>query len=151
MKSLKEAFEDAISTTRAAAAEGIVPGAGLALLRCIDRVGQAAASAEGDQRTGMLILRRALEAPARQIADNSGLDDGVVVARMRAGTACEGLDASTGAYVDLNEAGIMDATKVVRTALENAVSVAGMLLLTEATLTEIPEPATRETVVPEPV
>jgi chaperonin GroEL len=99
----------------------------------------------------MLILRRALEAPTRQIADNSGLDDGVVVARMRAATGCEGLDASTGVYVDLNDPGIMDATKVVRTALENAVSIAGMLLLTEATLTEIPEPAARQTAVPESV
>jgi chaperonin GroEL len=87
----------------------------------------------------VLIVRRALEAPARQIADNSGLDDGVVVARMRSGSGFEGLDASTGEYVDLLQAGIVDPTKVVRIALENAVSIAGMLLLAEATLTEIPE------------
>ncbi|HXW07655.1 MAG TPA: chaperonin GroEL [Vicinamibacterales bacterium] len=140
MKSRKEAFEDAISATKAAVAEGIVPGAGLALLRCIEAVEAEAASVNGDVRTGVLIVRRALEAPARQIADNSALDDGVVVARMRAGSGFEGLDASTGNYVDLLEAGIVDPTKVVRVALENAVSIAGMLLLAEATLTEIPEP-----------
>jgi chaperonin GroEL len=141
MKSRKEAFEDAISATKAAVAEGIVPGAGLALLRCIDAVTEAAAGAEGDVHTGMLIVRRALEAPARQIADNSALDDGVVVARMRAGSGFEGLDAATGEYVDLMAAGIIDPTKVVRTALENAVSIAGMLLMAEATVTEIPERA----------
>jgi chaperonin GroEL len=139
MKSRKEAFEDAISATKAAVAEGIVPGAGLALLRCIEAVEAEAATAEGDVRTGMLIVRRALEAPARQIADNSSLDDGVVVARMRAAVGFEGLDASTGKYVDLMEAGIIDSTKVVRIALENAVSIAGMMLLAEATLTELPE------------
>jgi chaperonin GroEL len=139
MKSRKEAFEDAISATKAAVAEGIVPGAGLALLRCIDAVGAAAAGAEGDERTGVLILKRALEVPTRQIAENSALDGGVVVARMRASSGFEGLDASTGAFVDLFEAGIVDPTKVVRTALENAVSIAGMILLAEATLTEIPE------------
>jgi chaperonin GroEL len=139
MKSRKEAFEDAISATKAALAEGIVPGAGLALLRCIDAVEAEAPKLEGDTRTGVLILRKALEAPARQIADNSALDDGVVVARMRAGSGFEGLDASTGTYVDLLQAGIVDPTKVVRIALENAVSIAGMLLLAEATLTEIPE------------
>jgi chaperonin GroEL len=139
MKSRKEAFEDAISSTKAAVAEGIVPGAGLALLRCIDAVSADAAGADGDMRTGMLIVRRALETPTRQIADNSALDDGVVVARMRASSGFEGLDASTGAFVDLVAAGIIDPTKVVRTALENAVSIAGMLLLAEATLTEVPE------------
>ena len=95
------------------------------------------------QRTGVLILKRALETPTRQIADNSGFDAGVVVDRMRAGTGNFGFDASRGVYVDLIEAGIIDPTRVVRTALENAVSVAGILLLTEATLTDVPEP-TRE-------
>ena len=140
MKSRKEAFDDAISATKAAMAEGIVPGAGLALLRAIEAVEAEADQAEGDERTGLLILRRALEAPARQIAENSGADGGVVVDRMRAGTGSIGFDAATGDYVDLMEAGIIDPTKVVRVALENAVSVAGVLLLTEATLTEIPEP-----------
>jgi chaperonin GroEL len=140
MKSRHEAFDDAIHATRAAMAEGIVPGAGLALLRAIPAVESAAAAADGDDRAGMLILRRALEAPARQIADNSGVDDGVVVEKMRGGTGAIGFDAASGKYVDLMEAGIIDPTKVVRLALENAVSVAGVLLLTEATMTEVPEP-----------
>jgi chaperonin GroEL len=140
LKSRKEAFEDAISATKAATAEGIVPGGGLALLRAIDAVTREEANCSGDERTGLLILRRALETPTRQIAENSGADGGVVVDRMRAGTGNFGFDASHGEYVDLVAAGIMDPTKVVRVALENAVSVAGVLLLTEATLTEIPEP-----------
>ena len=98
------------------------------------------AGAEGDYRTGMQILKRALEVPTRQIAENSGVDGGVVVDRMRAGTGNFGFDAAKGAYGDLVEAGIIDPTKVVRLALENAVSVASVLLLTEATLTEAPEP-----------
>jgi chaperonin GroEL len=140
MKSRREAFDDAIHATRAAAAEGIVPGAGLALLRTIDAVEAEAARAAGDERSGILILRRALEVPARQIAENSGVDAGVVVEKMRTGTGNFGFDAATGKYVDLVEAGIIDPTKVVRLALENAVSVAGVLLLTEATMTEVPEP-----------
>jgi chaperonin GroEL len=139
MKSLKEAFEDAISATKAAMAEGIVPGGGLALLRAIDAVEREEESCEGDELTGLRILRRALEAPTRQIAENSAVDGGVVVERMRAGTGNYGFDAARSTYVDLMEEGIIDPTKVVRVALENAVSVASVLLLTEATLTEIPE------------
>jgi chaperonin GroEL len=140
MKSRKEAFEDAVNATKAAVAEGIVPGGGLALLRAIDVVEEQAARAEGDERTGLLILRRALEAPARQIAENSGVDAGVVIDRMRQHpTGAFGFDAARGVFVDLLEAGIVDATRVVRVALENAVSVASLLLLTEATLTEVPE------------
>jgi len=142
LKNRREAFEDAISATKAAMAEGVVPGGGLALLRAIEAVDREAAACVGDERTGVLILKHALEAPARQIAANSGVDGGVVVDRMRAGTGAFGFDAATGAYVDLVEAGIIDPTKVVRVALENAVSVAGVLLLTEATLTEEPEPKT---------
>ena len=139
LKSRKEAFEDAISAVKAAMAEGIVPGAGLALLRAIDSLEQEASRAEGDERTGILILRRALETPTRVIARNSGADGGVVVDRMKGGGGNLGFDASTGKYVDLVEAGIVDPTKVVRLALENAVSVASILLLAEATLTEVPE------------
>jgi chaperonin GroEL len=139
MKSRKEALEDAISSTKAAMAEGIVPGGGLTLLRAIDAVEREEAGCDGDERTGLRILKRALEAPTRQIAENSGADGGVVVAQMRAGKGAYGFDASNGRYLDLVEAGIIDPTKVVRTALENAVSVASVLLLTEATLTEIPE------------
>jgi chaperonin GroEL len=140
MKSRHEAFDDAIHATRAAIAEGVVPGAGLALLRAIPAVEAEAARLEGDERSGASILLRALEAPARQIAENSGVDGGVVVEKMRTGTGNFGFDAATRKYVDLVEAGIIDPTKVVRLALENAVSVAGVLLLTEATMTEVPEP-----------
>ena len=96
--------------------------------------------AEGDERTGIQILKRALEAPARQIAENSAVDGGVVVARMLEGKGNYGFDAARKQYVDLVEAGIIDPTKVVRIALENAVSVASVLLLTEATMTEVEEP-----------
>ena len=139
MKSRREAFDDAIHATRAAMAEGIVPGAGLALLRTIPAVEAEASHADGDERSGMQILRRALETPTRQIAENSGADGGVVVEKMRAGTGNFGFDAAAGKYVDLVETGIIDPTKVVRLALENAASVAGVLLLTEATMTEVPE------------
>jgi chaperonin GroEL len=139
MKSRKEALDDAISATKAAVAEGVVPGGGLALLRCIDAVQNEEAKCRGDERTGVQILKRALEAPTRQIAENSAVDGGVVVARMLAGKGNEGFDAARKEYVDLIEAGIIDPTKVLRVALENAVSVASTLLLTEATMTEIPE------------
>ncbi len=139
MKSKKEALDDAINSTKAAVAEGIVPGGGLALLKCIEAVSREEAACEGDERTGVQILKRALEAPARQIAENSAVDGGVVVARMLGGQGNFGFDASRKEYVDLVEAGIVDPAKVVRTALENAVSVASVLLLTEATMTEIPE------------
>jgi chaperonin GroEL len=141
MKSKREALEDAISATKAAVAEGIVPGGGLALLRCITAVAREEERREGDERTGVQILKRALEAPTRQIAENSAVDAGVVVARMLAGEGNLGFDAARKDYVDLVEAGIVDPTKVVRVALENAVSVASVLLLTEATMTEIPEKA----------
>jgi chaperonin GroEL len=139
MKNRKEAIEDAISATKAALAEGIVPGGGLALLRLIDAVTAEEAKCGGDERTGLLILRRALEAPTRQIAENSTVDGGVVVDRMRSGKGNFGFDAAQCQYVDLVEAGIIDPTKVVRIALENAVSVASVLLLAEATLTDEPE------------
>jgi chaperonin GroEL len=140
MKSRHDAFDDAIHATRAAIAEGVVPGAGLALLRCIAAVDAEAEKCAGDERAGVQVLRRAFEAPARQIAENSGADAGVVVDRMLGGTGNFGFDASTGKYVDLVEAGIIDPTKVVRLALENAVSAASVLLLTEVTMTEVPEP-----------
>ncbi len=139
MKARKDALDDAISATKAAVAEGIVPGGGLALLRCVSAVGKEIGQCEGDERTGVQILLRALEAPARQIAENSALDGGVVVAKMLEGKGNFGFDASAKKYTDLIEAGIVDPTKVVRVALENAVSVASVLLLTEATMTEIPE------------
>lgn len=139
MKSRKEALDDAISATKAAMAEGVVPGGGLTLLRAIDALEREEPNCDGDERTGLRILKRALEAPTRQIAENSSVDGGVVVAQMRASTGNVGFDAAAGKYVDLVAAGIIDPTKVVRLALQNAISVAGVLLLTEATLTEIPE------------
>ena len=141
MKSRKDAFDDAISATKAAVAEGIVPGGGLALLRAIDAVAHEEANCEGDERTGLQILKRALEAPARQIAENSAVDGGVVVARMLEKAGTIGFDASRNQYVDLVETGIIDPTKVVRIALENAVSTASLMLLTEATMTEMAEEA----------
>jgi chaperonin GroEL len=149
MKSRKEALDDAISATKAAVAEGVVPGGGLALLRCIDAVQDEEAKCPGDERTGVQILKRALEAPTRQIAENSAVDGGVVVARMLAGKGNEGFDAARKEYVDLIETGIIDPTKVLRVALENAVSVASILLLTEATMTEISEEKKERSVEPE--
>jgi len=149
MKKLKEAFEDAISATKAAVEEGILPGCGLALLRAIDALAEEEANCDEDEKTGLRMLKRALEAPTRQIAENSGLDGGVVVDRMRSCQGNCGLNAATGKYVDLIEAGIVDATKVIRVALENAVSVAGTLLLTEATLTEVREPKKASVPAPE--
>jgi chaperonin GroEL len=139
MKSKKDALDDAISSTKAAVAEGIVPGGGLALLRCCPAVDALAEQATGDERTGIQILRRALEAPTRQIAENSAADGGVVVDKMLASAANVGFDAAVKKFVDLYEAGIVDPAKVVRLGLENAVSVASVLLLTEATITEKPE------------
>jgi chaperonin GroEL len=139
MKAKKDALDDAISATKAAVQEGIVPGGGLALLKCIEAVERVESECEGDERTGVQILKRALEAPARQIALNSAVDGGVVVSKMIEAASNVGFDAARKRYVDLFEAGIIDPTKVVRVALENAVSVASVLLLTEATMTEIPE------------
>jgi chaperonin GroEL len=139
MKNLKEAFEDAISATKAAIAEGIVAGGGLALVQLEAAVWREEAKCDGDERTGLRIFERALEAPARQIAENSGAEGGVVVERMRSSGGDLGFDAARGEWGDLFAAGIVDPTKVVRVALENAVSVASVLLLTEATLTEAPQ------------
>jgi chaperonin GroEL len=139
MKSKKDALDDAINATKAAVAEGIVPGGGLALLRASRAIAPLETQCEGDERTGVQILRRALEAPARQIAENSAVDSGVVVSKMLESSGNIGFDASRKQYVDMMEAGIVDPTKVVRIALQNAVSVASVLLLTEATMTDKPE------------
>lgn len=148
MKARKDALDDAISATKAAIAEGMVPGGGLALLRAVPAIQAEEAKAEGDERTGLQILRRALETPVRTIADNSAVDDGVVVARLLAEKGNVGFDAAQNRYVDMFEAGIIDPTKVVRVALENAVSVASILLLTEATMTELPEKQSQESNMP---
>jgi chaperonin GroEL len=139
MKARKDALDDAISSTKAAVSEGIVPGGGLALLRAIDAVSHIEEDCIGDERTGLQMLKRALEAPARQIAENSAVDAGVVVDRLRRDSGNIGFDAARQQYVNMLDAGIVDPAKVVRLALENAVSVASVLLLTEATMTEKPQ------------
>lgn len=133
----EEAFDDAISATKAAIAEGVVPGGGVALVRAIGAVEQAMQSVDGDELTGMKVLRSALSEPCRQIAYNGGLDPGVVVQEIANGSGFYGLDARDKAYKALDEAGVLDPAKVVRVALENAVGVASTLLLAEATMTEI--------------
>jgi chaperonin GroEL len=137
VKSRREAFDDAINATKAAAAEGIVSGGGVALLRSIGAVEQEEKNVAGDEKTGMRIVRIALQVPTRQLAENSGVDGGVVVEKVKGLTQNIGFDAAAGDYADMFERGIIDPVKVVRVALENAASVAGVLLMTDATLTEI--------------
>jgi chaperonin GroEL len=140
MKSRKDAFEDAISATQAAIAEGIVPGGGVALVRAIQAVRALEPECQGDRLSGLRCLVRALEVPLRQIAENAQVDPGVVVEKVLMGEGAQGFDAATGRYGDLVKLGILDPVKVVRTALENAVSVAGTLLLAEATLCDVDDP-----------
>jgi chaperonin GroEL len=137
MNRLKEAFDDAISSAKAAVAEGIVPGGGVALLRAIPAVEAEAERCDGAERVGVTILRQALEIPARQIATNAGVDPGPVIEKCRNGVGFFGFDARDRTFADLDERGIVDPTKVVRSALEIAVEIAGVLLLTEATVVDI--------------
>ncbi len=137
MKERKARFEDALSATRAAVEEGIVTGGGIALLRA----GSALEGfhLEGDQETGVNIVRRVLESPIRTIAENAGLEGSVVAAKVKDGEGSYGLNAATGEYGDLLEGGIVDPTKVVRSAIQNGASVAGLLLTTETLITEVEE------------
>ena len=138
MKEKKARVEDALHATRAAVEEGIVPGGGVAFLRSIPKLDSL--KLEGDEKTGVDILKRALEEPIRQIVRNAGLEDSVVINEVKARkNNNEGFDAQNGNYVDMISAGIIDPTKVSRTALENASSVAGLLLMTEALISDIPE------------
>ena len=137
-KARQHKTEDALNATRAAVEEGIVPGGGVALLRCLPALGELKIS--GDEKTGVEILKRALEEPIRQIAQNAGLDGAVVAEEVKKKQDSFGFDAAAMEYKDLVQAGIIDPTKVVRTALENAVSAASMLLTTEAVVCEKPEP-----------
>nr|MBA3501920.1 chaperonin GroEL [Deltaproteobacteria bacterium] len=130
-------IEDAMHATRAAVAEGIVPGGGVALCRCIAAL--ASLKYEDDRRYGVNIVRRAIEEPLRQIAENSGVEGSLVMARVLAGTGAFGYNAATGAYEDLVETGVIDPTKVVRVALQNAASVASLMLTTEALIAEAPK------------
>jgi len=139
LKEKKHRIEDAVQTTKAAVEEGIVPGGGVALLSAqpaMDKV-----DLEGDEATGVRLVRRALEDPIKQIAENAGLEGGVVVEKVRTLDAGWGLNAENGDYVDMFKAGIVDATKVTRSALQNAASIAALFLTTEAVVAEKPEKA----------
>jgi len=138
MKQKKDKIEDALAATRAAVEEGIVPGGGVALLRAIS-VLETVRGANREEKVGINILKRALEAPLRQIADNAGFDGSVVVADVKKKKGNYGFNAASGEYEDLREAGIVDPAKVVRSALQNAASAAGMLLTTEVVVSELPE------------
>jgi chaperonin GroEL len=136
-KAKQHKLEDALHATKAAVEEGIVPGGGVALLRCASAL--EALDASGDEKTGVNILRRAIEEPVRQIAENAGVDGAVVAQKTKEGTGDFGFNAAKMVYEDLIKAGVVDPTKVTRTALENAVSAASMLLTTEAVVSELPE------------
>lgn len=139
MKEIKMRVEDALNATRAASQEGIVPGGGVALLRAAKALDKLSDD-DPDAQTGIQIVKRALEEPLRRIAQNAGVDGAVVVGRVEAMKGANGFNAGTGEFEDLLVAGIMDPTKVVRTALQNASSIAGLLLTTDAAVTDAPEP-----------
>ncbi len=141
LKEKKLRVEDALSATRAAVEEGIVPGGGVALVRCASALDKLAKKVEGDEQTGVASLKKALEEPLRLIAENSGEEGSVVAdAVKRSKDRNYGFDAAAGEYGDMMKKGILDPAKVTRTALENAASIAAMLLTTESLVTEIPEP-----------
>ena len=138
MKEKKARVEDALHATRAAVEEGIVPGGGVALLRAVKALDEL--KLDGDQQIGVDIVRRALEEPIRQIAENAGYEGSVVVNKVKESDGAFGFNAQTEKFEDLLKAGVIDPTKVTRSALENASSVAGLLLMTQAMITEKPEP-----------
>jgi chaperonin GroEL len=138
MKEKKARVEDALHATRAAVEEGIVPGGGVALLRCQDDLGKM--KLEGDEAIGAKIVCRAVEEPLRQLAANAGAEGATVVQNVKAKRGAVGYNAETGEYEDLLKAGVIDPTKVTRCALQNASSVAGLLLTTEVLIAELPEP-----------
>jgi chaperonin GroEL len=137
LKEKKARIEDALSATRAAVEEGIVPGGGTCFIRILPKID--AIAAEGDERTGIQIVRRALEEPVRQIAHNAGLEGSVIVDLVKRETGNRGYDAQNLRVVDMMEAGIVDPAKVTRTALQNAASIAAMVLTTEALVADKPE------------
>ncbi|HMF57160.1 MAG TPA: chaperonin GroEL [Pyrinomonadaceae bacterium] len=139
MKEIKMRVEDALNATRAAAQEGIVPGGGVALLRAAKALDKLEDD-DADVMTGIRLVRRALEEPLRRIAENAGIEGAIAVGRVEESKGAKGLNAATGEYEDLVAAGIIDPTKVVRTALQNAASIAGLLLTTDAAVTDAPEP-----------
>jgi chaperonin GroEL len=137
MKEKKARVEDALHATRAAVEEGIVPGGGVARIRAQKALGNL--KLEGDEAIGAQIVHRAVEAPLRQLADNAGQEGALIVQEVKKGKGNEGYNVATGAYEDLVKAGVVDPTKVTRSALQNASSISGLLLTTEALVTEIPE------------
>ncbi len=142
LKEKKHRIEDAVSTTKAAVEEGVVPGGGVALIRTQKAINDVAASLEGDEATGARIVARAVTEPLRQIAINAGLEGGVVVERVLSlENVSDGLNAATGVYEDLLKAGVIDAAKVTRSALQNAASIAALFLTTECVVVDLPEPA----------
>jgi chaperonin GroEL len=141
LKEKKHRIEDALSATRAAIEEGVVAGGGTALLRARKSVADLADKLDGDEATGTRIVHRALEAPARLIADNAGFEGAVVVQQAESESGTTGFNAATGEFVDLLKAGVIDPAKVTRAALQNAASIAGLLLTTETLVADKPEPA----------
>src|SRR5579885_501127 len=139
LKEKKHRIEDAVSTTKAAVEEGVVPGGGVALLRSQARILDAADKLEGDEATGARIVSRAVEEPLKQIAVNAGLEGGVIIEKVRGLKGANGLNAATGEYEDLFKAGVIDAAKVTRSALQNAASIAALFLTTEAVIADKPE------------
>ncbi|HEY6194050.1 MAG TPA: chaperonin GroEL [Candidatus Eisenbacteria bacterium] len=138
MKEKKARVEDALHATRAAVEEGIVPGGGVALVRCLQAI-ETVKGANDDERIGVDIVKRAIEFPTRELANNAGVEGSVVVEEVKRRKGNEGYDVATGDYTDLVKAGVVDPKKVTRTALQNAASIAGLLLTTECLITEIPE------------
>src|SRR5437773_3503282 len=138
MKERKARVEDALHATRAAVEEGIVSGGGVALLRCIPAM-EAVKPDNDDERIGIDIVKRAVEYPTRALAENAGVEGSVVVQEVKRRKGNEGYNVGTGEYEDLVKAGVVDPKKVTRTALQNAASIAGLLLTTECLITEIPE------------
>ncbi len=141
LKEKKHRIEDAVSTTKAAIEEGVVPGGGVALLRAQAAVEAAAEKLSGDEQTGARMVARSLEGPIKQIAENAGLEGGVVVEKVKNLKGTEGLNAATGEYEDLVKLGVIDAAKVTRSALQNAASIAALFLTTEAVIADKPEEA----------
>ena len=142
MKEKKLRIEDALNATKAAVEEGIVAGGGTAYINAIPAVEKLLAELEGDEKTGVALVMRALEAPLRQIADNAGLDGSVILDKVKtSGKVGYGFDAYNESYVDMLEVGIVDPTKVTRSALQNAASVAATVLTTEAVVSDKKEPA----------
>ena len=141
LKEKKHRIEDAVSTTKAAIEEGVVPGGGVALLRAQDAVNEVADTLAGDEQTGARMVARSLEGPLKQIAENAGMEGGVVVAKVKSLKGNEGLNAATGEYEDLVKLGVIDAAKVTRSALQNAASIAALFLTTECVIADKPEDA----------